>query len=273
MLQVMNGQGHTRAPGVQEPLAPEGGTDRRDVFPVGDPSAGVLATLADSTAVRSRELEVVITPDLVADLYDPTLVISHAYVGPERRRTDRSAPSAGVPSWVRKVVSVLLLTAAVVVPLTMIAARSVPPAVSGPPSAPATGTPTPKASPGGARHGTHVFGATSQQIARAQAAYQRALARVGAAGGLAADPPSAGASAASGATAATPATASSAPPPSVAPRAAAAAAAAQARADAQAAASARRQARAAARAQARAERAAAKGTSGTGTTGDPAAGA
>ncbi len=55
-------------------------------------------------------------PDLVADLYDPTLVISHGYVGPDRRRHARPAPRRATQPWYSRIMTVLLLTAMVVVP-------------------------------------------------------------------------------------------------------------------------------------------------------------
>ncbi len=270
---VMNGQGTTRAPGVQAWPATEGGTDRREAHPVAGPSDGALAVLPRAVVVRPGDLDVVITPDLVADLYDPTLIISHGYVGPDRRRHDRSAPpEAGIPQWVRQIVSVVLLTAMVVIPLTLIAARSVPPAASGQSPAPETGQAAPK-STAGARTHTHVFGATSQQIARAEAAYQKALARVEATG-VAAGPgtastatatasipavASAGTAAPGAVTdGASPAAASPAAPSAAARRAATMAAASQARAQAQAAAAQRRQAAETARAQAQVARATAR---------------
>jgi hypothetical protein len=281
MVQMMNGQGHSRVPGAQD-AAPEGGTDRRALVPAGQPSGAAVAVRPTGNTARVDVPEVVITPDLVADLHDPTLVITHGYVGPERRlvgprHTDHRhvhgpAPSRHLSSLVRRMVSVVALTAAVVIPLTMIAARSVPPAASGQSPTPVTGQATPKPTGGAPRHATKVFGATAQQIARAEAAYQRALARVGGSGAVSPPAPTAGMSGAGGASAGT---GTAATPPSVGAvsaetpaeqRAAAAAATATARAQAQAAAAERRTARAAARAQAQAARAAAR-TGGAGTTG------
>jgi hypothetical protein len=157
-------------------------TDRGDEFPTAEPGASGLAVLHREVAVRPRDVEVVISPDLVADLYDPTLVISHGYVGPDRRRHARPAPRRATQPWYSRIMTVLLLTAMVVVPLTLIAARSVPPAVAGSSTGPGAGQVAPRATAREHRLERHVFTASSQQVARAVAAYQRALARAGATG-------------------------------------------------------------------------------------------
>jgi hypothetical protein len=294
MQSEMNGQGHDRIPGAQELLAPEGGSDRLERISVAVRAGATVAVLPHEVVVLLRDVEVVVAPELVADLYDPSLVISSGYVGPDRRRTDRSSPpKSGVPQWLRRVLEVVLLTGMVVVPLTMIAARSVPPAATGP-------SPTQVKAPGktgtvsraGSRHGArHVFTASSKQIARAESAYQRALARVGASATAAAPMPSGGGAGAGAAltsqrTEAEQATASvakgqqaAAAAAAVQQRAASQAQAAQARATDQAAAAQRRVARAATRAQAQAARAAAHAgpdattPDGGTTTGAPSAGA
>lgn len=295
MQQVMSGQGRTRVPGVQIARTPEGGTNRREPLPAGGPASSALALRPVRVDEPAGASDVVITPDLVADLHDPTLVITHGYVGPERRHADRRSgewpTTAGSrPSLARRALSVVLLTAAVVVPLTMIAARSVPPATANGAPTPAT-APSAPTSPAGAPHrATKVFGATAQQIARAESAYQRALARVGASG--AGGPHAGSGTGASGAALvassdavspepqAAPAaggaggTSPAGPGPSAAARqrTAAAAAGAAARAAAQAAAAQRRLANAAARAQARAQRAAARAATGGVGGGDVASG-
>ena len=236
MHQMMNGQGRTRAPGLQRLQALEGGTVHREVLPMAVPDIGTLAVLPPRTVVRPHGLDVVITPELVADLYDPTLVISHSYVGPERRRTDRSADGRGTHSWIRRTLSVVLLTAAVVIPCTLIAARSLPPSTPGPAPAPSS-APSASTPPAAVHHGAQNQGATGQQIARAEAAYQKALARAGVAAPVA--------STGAGQVVRT-----------TGPRRAAAAGASQARSEARAAAAARHQARVAARAEAQAARAA-----------------
>ena len=282
MPQLMFGQGHDRSPGVQELLYPEGVVDRGDRIPSEDPCGSDLVVLPREIAVRPRDVEVVVTSGLLADLYDPTLVISHGYVGPDRRRSDRSAPvRRGLPGWLHRVGQVVLLTAVVVIPLTMIAARSVPPAANGTSPAPATGQAAPKLTAasrhGALHHAPHVFTATSQQIARAEAAYQKALARAGAAGapsGPAAptDTAAAQASQAAASVAAVQhqAAQQAAQQAAAGQRAATQAATAQARADSLAAEAQRRAARAAAQAQAQAARSAGHG--GAGTPGAPGAG-
>lgn len=158
-------------------------------------------------------IEVIVAPDLLADLDDPTLVISIGYVGPDRRgtdrrptgypdgrrRTDRVAPGYVAPpvtrraGWLRRIGQVVVMTMVVAVPLTLIADRSVPPTTSGAPSAgssagSSTGSPdgssagspdAPGAAGGTAHPGARVFTASPAQVAKAEAAYQRALARQG----------------------------------------------------------------------------------------------
>ena len=192
MQSEMNGQGHESFPGARVLTGPEGGNDRRARILVGAFSCAPAAAPSREIAVRPRDVEVVAAPELVADLHDPSLVISPGYVGPDRRRTDRQRsdrrrsdqwvpPNNGVPQWLRRVMQVVLLTTLVVVPLTMIASRSVPPAASGSSS-------TQVQSPGKAGATTsatgapHVITASGKQIARAEAAYRRALARVEASG-------------------------------------------------------------------------------------------
>ena len=130
--------------------------------------------------MRPKDIEIIVGADLLADLHDPSLIISQGYVGPDRRRFDRSIPPpTGMPMWLRRTMLVVFLTTVVVVPLTMISVRSVPPAASSPgASQPQTPT-TPKVKAGSHLHPPHVITASSQQIARAEAAYQKALARAG----------------------------------------------------------------------------------------------
>ena len=198
MHSEMNGQGHERFPGAQQRLDPEGRSDRVERIPVVVRPGATLAMRPHEVVVRRRDVEVVVSPELVADLYDPSLVISPGYVGPDRRRTDRTeSPKHGVPQWLRRVFEVVLLTGMVVVPLTMIASRSVPPAATGssPTQVQAPGKAGAASSAATRRGATHVFTASSQQIARAEAAYQRALARVGASATVAAPTPPGGAGA------------------------------------------------------------------------------
>ena len=107
-------------------------------------------------------------------------------------RPDTSAPTAAGPTGappgtptrppatplsrlLRRIGQVVCMTMVVAVPLTLISSRSVPPATNGTP--PARRPPRMPAGP--RRDGTakHVFTASPQQLARAEAAYQRALAR------------------------------------------------------------------------------------------------
>jgi len=143
-------------------------------------------------AVRPGDVEVIVPPDLLADLHDPTLIITSGYVGPERRRTDRgagghTAPPSVAPGaqWLRRILHIVMMTLIVVVPLTWIAARSTPAATTAtpPPSASPTAAAAPRDHGRAARHGSHVFGATPAQLAKAEAAYHRQLARVEGAGG------------------------------------------------------------------------------------------
>ncbi|MGA2837921.1 MAG: hypothetical protein ABSF84_15110 [Acidimicrobiales bacterium] len=236
--------------------------------------------------VRPEDVDIVVTPESVADLYDPSLVISPGYIGPDRRRHDRStAVSPGSPLWLRRVMLVVFLTAVVVAPLTIISSRSVPPAAT----APTTLQPAASSGAGseGASPRSHVFTASRQEVARAEAAYQRALARAEASGAVA-DPtgPVPGPGSAVSAVDPTSGAVAAATPPVPAPveppqqsaqqahlqavqsaaaqRAAALAQAEEARSAAQAAAAQNRAALAAARAQALASRRAARGDSGSG---------
>ena len=256
MLQVMTGQGFDRSSGVQGLLTRGQEGHRRTV------SAGTVLTAVELLAGRDDTLalpdgepdrlpvvvppghvEVVLDPGWLVDLHDPTLVISHGYVGPDRRRVDRTwdelAPPGGRRGrFLRRVVQIAVMTVVFVASLTVIASRSVPPAATGTPPA------VTKAAPATTDRGQrtqHTFGATPRQIARADAAYERTLARVQAA------PSPAAVSGRAARQASVAAAAAEA-------RAQAKSQAAQARAAAQAAAAQRRAAQAAARAAARAAR-------------------
>ena len=176
----MNGQGQDRSPGVKELLAAGGGTHHGTSSPAVGPARSAIDVLPREVVVHPTDVEIIVGADLLADLHDPSLIISQGYVGPDRRRFDRSIPPpTGMPMWLRRTMLVVFLTTVVVVPLTMISVRSVPPAASSPgASQPQTPT-TPKAKSGPHRHLPHVITASSQQIARAEAAYQKALARAG----------------------------------------------------------------------------------------------
>jgi len=140
-----------------------------------------------SLAVRPEDVEVFVAPEWLADLHDPTLVISRTYVGPDRRRVDRSAPLE--PSWglrsARRIVQVVCMTALVVVPLIIIVNRSVPPAVTGTPPPAVREAVTVAGTPG--HRGPDVFTVSRRKAARAEAAYRRALAHWQARSALAGD--------------------------------------------------------------------------------------
>ena len=273
MGSAMTGPGRDQLSGAQELLA-RGPEDHREVGHTVDPltTADLLSgTTSDapgrSIVVHPADIEVVLAPEWLADLHDPTLVISHGYVGPDRRRSDRGAPGYVDPTrrtplarLLRRIGQIVCMTLVVAVPLTLIASRSVPPAVSVAPT-PGTATSPNEAGKVG-RHGSHVFTASAQQVARADAAYQRALARHQ--GDLATGAPVSGAGAGAGAAAAGPvgvvagASQQSAQDSAAAQaRATAQQQAAQARAEAQATAAQRR-------AQAQAARAAAQAAKGAG---------
>ncbi len=113
------------------------------LVPAGRPAALVSAGSGRSVTVRPDEIEVVVPDEWLADLHDPSLVIAPSYIGPDRRRWVRTEPPppapTGLPLWLRRVFLVVFLTALCVVPLTMIAARSIPPATA-PPAAPSAVT-------------------------------------------------------------------------------------------------------------------------------------
>lgn len=137
---------------------------------------GVEAVAAGrSMAVRPEAVEVVVTPGWLADLHDPTLVISHAYVGPDRRRVDQSTPPE--PSWrsrlVRRIAQVVCMTA-VAVPLTMTVNRSVPPATTGTPPAAIRESATVAGMPG--HRSPHLSTVSRRKATWAGAAPRRALA-------------------------------------------------------------------------------------------------
>jgi len=179
----------------------------------------------------------VLDPSWLLDLHDPTLVITDSYVGPDRRRRERtSVQGGGTPGrWnvlLRRAAQVIVATTVAVVPLVLIATPAVPPATGGIP---------PTATKAGHVHRTaHAYGASRLRAVRAEATRLRA-------------PGSAGARTAAPAPSAT----ASAPAPAPAPTASG-----SARSAARAAGHARRvRARAAAQAQAarhRAHRAAAR---------------
>ena len=130
-----------------------------------------------SLVVRPEDVEVVVAPEWLADLHDPTLVISPAYVGPDRRRVARSATPES--SWglrsVGRIVQVVCMTALVVVPLTMIVNRSVPPAATANPPPATREAATIMGMPG--HRIPHVSTVSRRKAARSEVAYRRASAR------------------------------------------------------------------------------------------------
>jgi hypothetical protein len=90
----------------------------------------VLDQEISATAGSERLREVYVPPEMLSDLHDPRLVITPDYVGRDRRRPGigRGRPArGGRPSLrLRDVVTVALVTAAAVVPLTLIASQQAP---------------------------------------------------------------------------------------------------------------------------------------------------
>jgi len=151
---------------------------------------------ADGTAadVARRPLvvpELVLDPEWLADLDDPTLIISPGYVGPDRRGSARDEDGTvrgrrRRVGFVRRGTQVALMTALAVVSLALIASRSAPPAAHAP-SAPNAAV---AAAPTGRTGAGHASRSASRQMARAEAAAQRSLGRHPAATGVAASSPS-----------------------------------------------------------------------------------
>ena len=176
----MTGQDHDRASGVQALLTR--GQGHLVEMPAGAEFPTAIDLLAGTApersprllTVRLEDVEIVLAPEWLADLHDPTLVISHGYVGPDRRRGDRSHPGYGgadvgtrrTGRFVR-IARIVCITLVLAVPLTLMAARSVPSSSSR--------TPTPAASTG--HHRSAGTTATTGQVVRVDAAHQRALAR------------------------------------------------------------------------------------------------
>ena len=101
MFRVMTGQEFDPTPGVQglrthgqeghrRTVSPIGGTTVLDLLavPVETVPCGAVDRLP--MVVPSADVEVVLDPSWLVDLHDPTLVISPGYVGPDRRRADRT---------------------------------------------------------------------------------------------------------------------------------------------------------------------------------------
>jgi hypothetical protein len=84
-------------------------------------AAPVLRTPAQPVVVPAEDVEVVLAPEWLADLHDPSLIISHNYVGPDRRRTDRhpTGPRAR-PGYARTHGSGLRLVGIAIVALALV---------------------------------------------------------------------------------------------------------------------------------------------------------
>jgi hypothetical protein len=193
MTRVMTGQGTDPSSGVQalltrgqegrrRPASPIGGTTVVDLLAVPDEAVRRDPVDRRPVVVRPDDVEVVLDPSWLADLHDPTLVISHSYVGPDRRvgRTNE-APGTRPARWfrlLRRVVQVAVLTAAVVVPLVLIASPGVPPAARSTPPAATKAAPAATAARGHrASRVPRGTGAKPARIVRNGAAHQPALAR------------------------------------------------------------------------------------------------
>jgi hypothetical protein len=114
----------------------------------------------------SRHAEVSMPPELLADLYEPHLIITADYVGPDPRHVESDRPrreaAADAPlrdafsAHMLEIFVVVLVTVAVVVPITLIASQ----AVRGAPS-PRPTTRIISAPPSSAPHATPVGGSVS----------------------------------------------------------------------------------------------------------------
>ena len=135
----MTGQDHDRASGVQALLTRGLGNLLEGPVGAQRPAAIELLDGADPErsrqhlTVRHEDVEIVIAPEWLADLHDPTLVISHGYVGPDRRRGDRTPPGyggsdfhAGRAGRFAHTARIVCMTLVLAVPLTLVAARSLP---------------------------------------------------------------------------------------------------------------------------------------------------
>jgi hypothetical protein len=158
----------------------------------------------------SRHAEVSMPPELLADLYEPHLIITADYVGPDPRYVDwdrlRREAAAGAPlrhavsARMLEILVVVLVTVAVVVPITLIASQAVRGAPSPQPTTRVTSAPTSSAphatpvgrsanptspnSPGatpvaaGAATGPRAHGAIDRRAERARSAADRRAERI-----------------------------------------------------------------------------------------------
>jgi hypothetical protein len=146
---VSTAAGPTAVDLLSRPLHPDGVVNLgRIARQVGVPRpVPELHDTSPTVIVPPGDVDIVLDPQWLADLDDPTLVISPSYVGPDRRGDARGAsesPSGGQPGsrLVRRGVQVVLMTALAVVSLVMIASHSAPVAPHAPtPAAAAPGTP------------------------------------------------------------------------------------------------------------------------------------
>ena len=101
-------------------------------------AAPVARTRARPVVVPAEDVEVVLAPEWLADLHDPSLIISPNYVGPDRRRADRSpiGPRAR-PRRDRthrsglRLVGIAIVALAAILSLAAMAVPSAPTAVTG----------------------------------------------------------------------------------------------------------------------------------------------
>jgi hypothetical protein len=110
--------------------------------------------------------EVRMSPELLADLYEPHLIISADYVGPDPRYVEWDRPrreaAAGAPlrhafsDRMLEILAVVLVTVAVVVPITLVASQGVRGAPSPQPTTRIVSAPPSSAPPSSAPHATPV---------------------------------------------------------------------------------------------------------------------
>ena len=165
--------------GRRRTVSPMGGTTVHDLLAVPVGTVPRRLVVRPPGVMPPSDVEV-LDPSWLLDLHDPTLVITHSYVGPDRRRTERtSGQGERTPGrWtllLRRVIQVVVTTTAVVAPLVLIATPAVPPvARSVPPVATKVVT-----APAAVRvhRATHDAAASRLRTARIEAARLRASAR------------------------------------------------------------------------------------------------
>ena len=167
----------TRGPAYRgEPHAPSDPPSAIDLF-----HGTTMTPDRRQVAVSPDDIEIVVAPEWLTDLHDPTLVITPGYVGAERRRIDRGTPGSAPPTgrarrnrWAKQIAKLVCMTLVVAVPLTLVAGRSVSASTGTPPAA--TKTPS-KSSGGPGHHRARRSTASSHRAARAEAASRRAIGR------------------------------------------------------------------------------------------------